>query len=73
MRGEFALDLCALIAGCARQVFLRVVQFVGVELQLRLGDLEIGVAIRRRGGLLSQFRGLPGGGVSWLDKLPGPD
>ena len=42
-RGEFTLDLSALITGCAGKVLLRVVQFIGVELQLGLGDIKIGV------------------------------
>ena len=43
MRSEFALNLCALIARCARKVFLRVIQLVGVELQLGFGNFQVGV------------------------------
>ena len=41
VRGQFLLDLCALIARCSRQILLGILKFILIEVQLRLCNFEV--------------------------------
>ena len=48
VRGELLLQCFAGVARRARQVLLRIIQFIHVQVQLRLGNLQVFFAPRRR-------------------------
>ena len=47
MRGQFLLNLGAVIAGSAIEFLLRILQFVGIEAELGLGNLKVVAVLSR--------------------------